>query len=36
MNLMSCDKCGVVLDINKIEFPDDICNEDGSVSSENA
>lgn len=31
MNLISCDKCGVVLDKSKINFPNDIHLDDGSV-----
>lgn len=28
MNLISCDDCGIVLDIHKLEFPDDYLDED--------
>ena len=31
MYLISCDNCGVVLDGNKLPFPSDIYNDDGSV-----
>ena len=31
MNLISCDKCGVVLDKSKLTFPKDIHLDDGSV-----
>ena len=31
MNLISCDKCGVVLDKDKLCFPDDLWKEDGSI-----
>lgn len=31
MNLISCDNCGVVLDKNKLNFPDTILNDDSSV-----
>ena len=31
MRLKSCDKCGVILDTDKIDFPDDITNTDGSI-----
>lgn len=31
MNLISCDSCGVVLDKNKLRFPEDIWTEDGCV-----
>ena len=31
MNLISCDDCGVVLDANKLEFPDDIYDLEGAV-----
>lgn len=29
MNLISCDNCGVVLDVNKLDFPDDLILEPG-------
>lgn len=29
MNLTSCDNCGVVLDKDKLPFPDDLWNDDG-------
>lgn len=31
MNLISCDNCAVVLDANKLVFPKDMENEDGSI-----
>ena len=31
MNLISCGNCGVVIDASKLEFPDDIYDEDGTV-----
>jgi len=31
MNLTSCDKCGVVLDKDKLNFPDSISSADGSI-----
>lgn len=31
MNLVSCNNCGVVLDKNKLKFPDDIYKDDGCV-----
>jgi hypothetical protein len=31
MNLVSCDECGIVLDANKLRFPENIFLEDGSV-----
>lgn len=36
MNLISCNKCGVVLDQNKLNFPSDIYLDDGSVNMEKA
>ena len=34
MNLMSCGNCGVVLDKNRLPFPDTIENEDGCIDPE--
>ena len=31
MNLKSCDGCGVVFDLNKLPFPDDIYDEEGCI-----
>ena len=31
MNLISCDKCGTVFDANKLNFPEEIHNEDYEV-----
>lgn len=31
MNLTSCDICGVVLDKDKLEFPGNICDDEGIV-----
>jgi len=31
MNLKSCDNCGVVLDFDKLYFPNDIIKDDGCV-----
>ena len=31
MNLIPCTNCGVVLDANHLDFPDDIYNEDGGI-----
>ena len=31
MNLISCNECGIVLDAVKLNFPEDIYLEDGSV-----
>lgn len=31
MNIKSCEHCGVVLDLDVLEFPDNIYKEDGSV-----
>lgn len=31
MNLVSCDGCGVVLDADKLKFPEDVYEEGGSV-----
>ena len=31
MNLISCDECGIVLDAIKLNFPEDIYLEDGSI-----
>jgi len=36
MNLISCNKCGTVLDGGKLNFPDYIFNEDGSVDNDAA
>jgi len=36
VNLISCDNCGVVLDSDKLSFPTDIYNDDGSINSEYA
>lgn len=33
MNLISCDNCGVVLDKNKLKFPEDISDDEGIVGS---
>jgi len=32
--MISCDNCAVVLDANKIDFPDNFINDDGSVNEE--
>lgn len=34
MTLQSCDGCGVVLDTDKLPFPDDIYHDDGSVNTD--
>lgn len=34
MNLTSCDNCGVVLDLNKLDFPVDIYDDNGTVNEE--
>ena len=31
MNLISCEACGVVLDADNLEFPEDIEDENGSI-----
>lgn len=31
MNLRSCDNCGVVIDLSKRKFPEDIMREDYSI-----
>ncbi len=36
MNIISCNKCGVVLDSTKLDFPFEIYDEDGAVINENA
>lgn len=36
MNLTSCDNCGIVLDKDKITFPDDCWDEDGCVKEDKA
>lgn len=36
MNLISCDTCGIVLDKNKLDFPEDIKLEDGSIDTSKA
>jgi hypothetical protein len=33
VNLISCDTCGVVLDKDKLKFPEDISDDEGIVSS---
>lgn len=36
MNLVSCDRCGVVLDRDKLNFPKDIYSNDGSIDTDKA
>jgi len=31
MKLISCDKCAVIIDSDKVELPDDYCDDDGGV-----
>jgi len=31
MNIISCDNCGVMLDADKLDFPEDVWEYDGSV-----
>lgn len=31
MNLTSCNHCGVVLDKNKLKFPEDYCDDKGDL-----
>lgn len=34
MNLKSCDNCGIVIDVDKRKFPQDIENEEGCIDPE--
>ena len=36
MNLTSCNGCGVVLDKDKLSWPDDLWGDDGSIDQESA
>jgi hypothetical protein len=36
MNLISCDSCGVVLDGDKLKFPEDIYDAEGAIDTDKA
>ena len=36
MKLISCETCGIVLDLDKVEFPENYWDEDGSIDTNKA